>query len=76
MFNTSDPPDLEHGLALAAAAATEPIRDHDGRDGGADRDRDRRELHRFDFLVDLAAQLPQLRFDVVEIRPVMSGGAL
>src|SRR5262245_15787692 len=42
---TSDPPDLEHGLAALPAPPAEPVRGDDRGDGHCDRDHGHRELH-------------------------------
>src|SRR5262245_8610506 len=63
--STSDPPDLEDHLTLLPAAATEPVGNTHRQDGRADGDRDRGHPGRFRPLVDAAAELLELRLDVV-----------
>src|SRR5689334_20131098 len=62
--NTSDPPDLEHRLALVAPALAEPVRGHDGDHGHADGDRDGRNLHGLGAAVDYATELAELGFEI------------
>src|SRR3954447_10952965 len=62
--NTSDPANLEHHLALLARALAEPVRHDDGQYRETDRNSDRGWLRRLGGLVDLAAKLAELRFDV------------
>src|SRR5438270_6835198 len=65
MLVASDPFDLEDHLTLLALALAEPVRSDDDDHCDADRDGDRGHLHFLHAFVDLAAQLAQLRLDVV-----------
>src|SRR5437762_2617603 len=61
---TSDPANLEDHLAVLSLTAAEPVGEDHRRDAKRDRERDRRRFRGLGLLVDLAAQLAELRFDV------------